>query len=136
MQWQEHRRQVKDPQYDPHLHAGITGYIHSCSLTKHLTWDSIQSNRLLMYSGAESLVGFFTLTPSAQRYSYCTKLCYVLLIICIMINVQDSSPWHAHMQAPCVCSIMDARFATRPRPEQAAFGTCIQANQTTLPCTL
>ncbi len=35
------------------------------------TCSSIQSNSLLMYSGADSRTGFFTLTPSAHRYSYC-----------------------------------------------------------------
>ena len=35
------------------------------------TCDSIQSNRLLMYSGADMRVGFLIFMPSAHRYSYC-----------------------------------------------------------------
>ena len=37
------------------------------------TCDSIQSNRLLMYSGADMRVGFLIFMPSAHRYSYCKQ---------------------------------------------------------------
>ena len=45
------------------------------------TCDSIQSKRLLMYSGADSRVGFLTFTPSAQRYSYCNAQKAELLVL-------------------------------------------------------
>ena len=49
----------------------LTGNLHTERHEQSCTCSSIQSNNASMYRGAVSLMGFFTLTPSAQRYSYC-----------------------------------------------------------------
>lgn len=110
-------------------HAPCRPYLQHYMLLKALahTCSSIQSNSLLTYSGADRRTGFFTLTPSAHRYSYCSaharqKNHEVTLLSCFhaWMSSKDKPQWR-----PIKGSIKQATF-NRPCLRYNHSGTLMQ----------